>query len=63
MNVDGVLFSFSVRLDGNYQTAATPPSTRQLVDSVFTRPSAQFQESFAASEFTPDTTKQVDVKT
>ncbi len=61
MKVDGVITTFSTRLDGGFQQAATPPTTRQLTDSVFTRPSAQFQESFAASRFTPSSAKRVDI--
>jgi|GEM_PF-6784696 len=61
MTVDGVITTFSTRLDGGFRTSATPPTTRQLTDSVFTRPSAEFQESFAASKFTPDSSKRVDI--
>jgi hypothetical protein len=61
MQVSGVIQSFSSRLDGNFQSAASPPSLRQLVDSVHTRPPAEFQEGFAASKFTPDAAKTVDV--
>jgi hypothetical protein len=61
MTVDGVIATFSTRLDGTFQTAATPPTTRQLTNSVHTRPSAEFQQTFAASKFTPNPAKTVDL--
>ena len=61
MTLNGVITSFATRLDTGFQTAATPPTTRQLVDSVYSRASAEFQESFSASKFRPDPSKQVDI--
>lgn len=63
MKVDGVYTTFETRLGSNFQTNSAPPTTGQLVDSVKTRPSAQFQQSFSASRFTPNPAKGVDIQT
>jgi hypothetical protein len=66
MQVEGVISTLSSRLDGAFRTAATPPTTNQLVDSINTRPSAEFQGNFSASKFTPefspDPSKQLDIQ-
>lgn len=61
MTIDGAITAYSTRLAGSYQQATTPPTVRQLTESVYSRPSAQFQEAFSASKFTPDPAKQVDI--
>lgn len=61
MTNNGVYTTYGTALAGSFQTNSAPPSTRQLVDSVFNRPSAEFQTNFAASKFTPDPSKTVDI--
>ena len=56
MQVAGVLSSFGTSLNTNFQAAAAPPTTGQMVDSIGSRPSAEFQGSSAASKFTPSFT-------
>ena len=62
MQIDGAITTLSARLDQGYRSAATPPTTNQLIDSVNTRPSAEFQQSFKVSDFTPDAAEQVDIQ-
>ena len=61
MQVSGVMTSFGSRLDSNFKTAATPPTTTQLIQSIDTRPSAEFMRSQSASSLAPKGSGQVDV--